>query len=154
MRRLGVMEQDISDLLQDVYLIVHRKLDGFEQRSSAKTWVYRIALRTARDHFKKAHRRHEQSPEDTGTFRAEATQESRLHLHERCELLDSLLANINSKKREVFVLSEIEELSMQDVAVAVNIPIKTAYARLYAAKKEIKAALQRENRKNGAGYED
>src|SRR5262245_44836563 len=52
-QRLGVPESSADDAVQDVFLVVHRKLDGFEGRSSIRTWLYGIALRVARDHRRK-----------------------------------------------------------------------------------------------------
>ena len=58
--------------------------------------------------------------------------------------LDAALAALDEDKRAVFVLFEIEELSMQEVASAVDCPLQTAYARLYAGRKQIEAAFRRD----------
>ena len=44
LRRLGVSEADAPDVLQDVFVVVHRKLGEFEGRSQLKTWIYGIAV--------------------------------------------------------------------------------------------------------------
>src|SRR5690606_13923988 len=50
LRRLGVAEADVDDVCQDVFMVVHRKLDAFEGRSSMRTWIYGICARTASDY--------------------------------------------------------------------------------------------------------
>ena len=49
LRRLGVREGDVPDAVQDIFLIVHRKLGEFEGRSKVTTWLFGICLRVARD---------------------------------------------------------------------------------------------------------
>src|ERR1700722_8443188 len=49
-QRLGVPASQVDDVVQEVFLVVHRKLASFEGRSSLKTWLYGIALRVARAH--------------------------------------------------------------------------------------------------------
>jgi RNA polymerase sigma-70 factor (ECF subfamily) len=58
-RRLGVQEREVEDVAQEVFVIVHRQLPAFEGRSTLKTWLCGIALRTAANHRRKAYRRHE-----------------------------------------------------------------------------------------------
>src|SRR5437773_11370436 len=59
LRYLGVRESDIADVCQEVFVTVHRKIDGFEGRSSVRTWLYRICQRAASDHRRRAYIRQE-----------------------------------------------------------------------------------------------
>jgi RNA polymerase sigma-70 factor (ECF subfamily) len=61
--------------------------------------------------------------------------------------LDAILDKLDDSKRAVFVLYEIEELSMSDVAAAVGCPVQTAYSRLHAARTEVAAAIARISKK-------
>ena len=54
LRRLGVPESDVADAVQDVFLVVHRRLGDFEGRSKVSTWLYGISLRVARDRKRSA----------------------------------------------------------------------------------------------------
>jgi len=68
--------------------------------------------------------------------------------HQARALLDRVLDDLDEDKRAVFVLYEIEELSMNDVAEAVSCPVQTAYSRLHAARKQVQdgiAALRRQS---------
>src|SRR4051812_45143312 len=55
--RLGVDAAAVEDAAQDVFVIAHRRLAGFEGRSSVKTWLFGIALRVSRDHRRSARRK-------------------------------------------------------------------------------------------------
>jgi RNA polymerase sigma factor (sigma-70 family) len=59
LRRLGVPDSDLADVLQEVFVVVHRKLGEFEGRSQVTTWLFRIAFRAARDRRNRAHVRRE-----------------------------------------------------------------------------------------------
>src|SRR5262245_10076008 len=60
--RMGVAERDLDDVLQEVFLAVFRGLPAFEGRSSERTWVYGICIRTCSNYRQRAHRRRERLP--------------------------------------------------------------------------------------------
>jgi RNA polymerase sigma-70 factor (ECF subfamily) len=146
-RRLGVRERDLDDVCQEVFLVVHRKLGEFEGRSSVRTWVYGICVRVASDYRKRAHVRREQVTDVIPEAALDATQDEELERHRALLWLDGVLETLDDDKRAVFVLFEIEQLPMEDVAKAVGCPSGTAYARLYAARKHVEAAARREQAK-------
>jgi RNA polymerase sigma-70 factor (ECF subfamily) len=140
--RLGVSEADVDDVAQEIFLAVHRGLAEFEGRSRVRTWIYGISLRVAGNYRRRAHRRREvRGLEIEGS--EEPTQGDNLERTRSRQLLTDALDGLSERKREVFVLYEIEELSMAEVAQAVDCPLFTAYARLYAARREMKQAIER-----------
>ncbi len=144
LRRLGVGGADAPDVLQEVFVVVHKKLPGFEGRSQLRTWIYGIALRVASDHRKRAYVRRER-PTDALPERAGSAPELKeLERRERVAMLDRALAALSPEKREVLVLFELEELTMKEVAAALECPLMTAYARLYSAREELRKAYVRE----------
>ncbi len=62
---------------------------------------------------------------------------------EQVQLLQSLLDKLDPPKREVFVLTEVEEMTAPEIAAALGIPLNTVYSRLRAARLELEEALQR-----------
>ena len=144
LRRLGVNEAEVEDLCQEVFMIVHRRLPEFEGRSRLRTWIYAIALRRASNHKRRAYHRYER-PTAVPPDQESASDPSGELTQERARaVLDSLLAELSEERREVFVLFEIEELDMREVAEIVGCPLPTAYGRLYAARRELQriAALR------------
>jgi RNA polymerase sigma-70 factor (ECF subfamily) len=144
LRRLGVAERDVEDVCQEVFMVVHRKIGDFEGRSSMRTWVYGIAIRVASDYRKRSHVRREIVTDDVPD---EASSDDPLDEAARREArarLDRILDGLDEDKRAVFVLYEIEQVTMAEIAEAVGCPIQTAYSRLYAARKIVQEAIARE----------
>jgi RNA polymerase sigma-70 factor (ECF subfamily) len=141
LRRLGVAEADLEDVAQEVFIAIHAKLPGFEGRSSLKTWVCGISLRKAADHRRKRGRLREAPLEGAPELQASSGPEALATRNEEVALLMRALAALPDKQREVFVLYELEELEMAEVARAVGCPRFTAYTRLHAARRQIRAAF-------------
>lgn len=150
LRRLGVAEADVEDVCQEVFVVVHRKLPEFEGRARLRTWIYGICIRTASDYRRRAHRRHERPTDAVPDPGSPAVQDAEVRRREARAILDAALAELDDAKREVFVLFEIEELTMAEVAEAVGCPVKTAYSRLYAARAQLEAALARRRTEGGS----
>ena len=138
--RLGVARADIADVCQEVFLIVHRRLEDYDGRP-LHAWCYGICVRVAADYRKRAHRRHETIGEAPAEPRTAAEQERSLELGRARARLERVLAQLDQSKREVFVLYELEELTMSEVAQIVGCPLQTAYSRLHAARKDVRAAF-------------
>jgi RNA polymerase sigma-70 factor, ECF subfamily len=134
MRHLGVAERDIQDQCQEVFVAVFRGLPGFAGRSALRTWIYGICVRVASNHRRKAYVRRERSvsepPETVDPEAHEAFERG-----QRWPALQRLLDTLDAEKRDVFVLYELEELSMREVAEACGCPLQTAYSRLHAARR-------------------
>jgi RNA polymerase sigma-70 factor, ECF subfamily len=142
-RRLGVSPHAVDDVVQEVFLVVHRKLCEFEGRASLKSWLFGITRRVVRDQRRSARRRPseplEQDPRD---FMARAPDEQ-TSLHDQARLLFALLESLDDDKREAFVLAELEQMSGPEIAEALQLNLNTAYARVRAARQAFEAALHR-----------
>jgi RNA polymerase sigma-70 factor (ECF subfamily) len=118
-------------------MVVHRRLPEFEGRSRLRTWIYSIAVRRASNHLRRAFRRRER-PVAMPPERASSDDPgSELERRRARALLDQLLAELSEDRRQVFVLFELEELNMREVAEVVGCPLPTAYGRLYAARRDL-----------------
>jgi RNA polymerase sigma-70 factor, ECF subfamily len=150
LRRLGVAERDVDDVCQEVFVTVHRRLATFEGRSSAQSWLYGICVRTASDYRRRAVHHREVAAGEAHESSIDSNQEDDAALREARATLDRILDALDDDKRAVFVLFEIEELPMTEVAMAVGCPLQTAYSRLHAARREVEAAMHRFRAKQGA----
>jgi RNA polymerase sigma-70 factor (ECF subfamily) len=150
LRRLGVRSADIEDVWQETFIVVHRKLGGFEGRSQLRTWLSAIAVRVASDYRSRAYRRREQATDEVPDVGAAASQQDDLMDQERRALLDRLMAELKPEQREVVVLYEFAELPMQEVAEALGCPLQTAYSRLHAGRKALEQAARRESARKGS----
>jgi RNA polymerase sigma-70 factor, ECF subfamily len=141
LRRLGVPQAQLDDAVQDVFLVVHRRLPEFDGRS-LRGWLYAIAVRVASDHRRgAAQRRTVPLPETLvdprpDPARAREVEEAVLLLHE-------LLGELDEPKRTVFVLGELEELSVPEIAEALAENQNTVSSRLRAARMRFDEAYRR-----------
>jgi RNA polymerase sigma-70 factor (ECF subfamily) len=142
LRCLGVPANELDDACQEVFVVVHRRLPELSSPSALKAWLYGICLRRALARRRAAARRREESiGEDTRTVAAD--QEESVERRERLARALSILESLSDEKRAVFVLYEVEQLTMIEIAEVVGCPMQTAYARLYAARREVEATLKR-----------
>jgi RNA polymerase sigma-70 factor (ECF subfamily) len=148
-RRLGVNESAVDDVVQEIFLVVLRRLGEFESRSTLKTWLFAIVLRVVRDHRRSVRRKSphhtQQGPTDPDTL----SDGSNLGPHETAarveglRVLHELLDTLEDDKREIFVLAELEQLSAPDIAEATGTNVNTVYTRLRAARHDFNTALSR-----------
>jgi RNA polymerase sigma-70 factor, ECF subfamily len=143
LRRLGIPESDVEDVCQEVFVVVHRKLGDFEGRSSLRTWIYGICARTASDYRRSGRVRREVVTDAPPDAPQEGGQHDAVALRQARAQLDRILDELDDDKRSVFVLYEIEELTMAEVAEALACPLQTAYSRLHAARKVVEAGVER-----------
>lgn len=145
--RHGVADGDLPDLCQEVFVVVHRSLAQFEGRSRLRTWLYGICRNVASNHRRRAVVRREvpsdSLPEPEPDLSQAGDPLAALSQKESLARLEQQLAALTAEQREVFVLYEIEELSMREVAEALECSQNTAYSRLYAAREQIRKGLCR-----------
>ncbi len=143
LRRLGVRDADVDDVCQEVFLVVHGKIAGFEPRGSLRSWLYAICVRLAAAYRRRAPVRREvptESPESTDVAPPpDASYEGK----ESLVLLDRALDQLDDDKREVFVLYEVEQLAMPEVADLLGCPLQTCYSRHRAARESVIAFFKR-----------
>jgi RNA polymerase sigma-70 factor (ECF subfamily) len=146
LQRLGVRPMDLEDALQDVFLVVHKKLDGFDPSFALKSWLFGITVRVAVAHRRKAHHHRERAdaelerhPEHTARRGPEAEVIER----EGRERLARILDKLTPEKRAVFVMFEIEGKTTVEIADELGLALGTVYSRLSAARAEFQRAVQR-----------
>ncbi len=145
LRGLGVREASVEDAAQDVFLVVHRRFESFEARSSFRTWLFGIVLRVARNHRRTDQRKGGLAPldgvpevadEGPGPHEEAVTAEA---LRDLSLALDDL----DEAKREVFVLAELEQMCAPEIAETLGLNVNTVYSRLRAARSAFEAAVER-----------
>lgn len=128
--------EDAADVTQQVFLKAYCSMGQFNGRSRFETWLYRLAVNESLQHLRRSRRwRHQQldwEPMDESQPGENA---------EREELLEQALARISPELRSIFLLREVEGLSYQDIAQALQIPEGTVGSRLNRARRELKQHL-------------
>jgi RNA polymerase sigma-70 factor (ECF subfamily) len=148
---LGIPASSVEDVVQDVFVVVHRRLPEFDaERASLRSWLYGIVVRVVRDHRRTFRRKgarlvplgHEGVDEGTVASTGPAPSE----LAERREafaLVCALLDQLDEDKRELLVLSELEEMTAPEIARVLGANVQTVYSRLRAARRAFDEAHAR-----------
>jgi len=148
-RRLGVPDAVLEDAVQEVFVIVHRRLSEFEGRSSLKTWLFGIVRNVSREARRSIRRK---SPHDARGALADpellvaSAEQQPDRLAERGDdnrVLHELLGKLDDDKREVFILAELEQFTVPQIAEAVGCNVNTAYSRLRLARETFAEAAAR-----------
>jgi RNA polymerase sigma-70 factor (ECF subfamily) len=153
LRRLGVPESSCDDALQDVFVAVHSGLSSFRAGSSARTWIYGIALHVALKHRRRFARKEGEGNADSLTENSEAMEDQQPDPHEVAERAEAmrvvmdLVSNMDESRREIFLLAEIEQLTAPEIASIASIPLNTVYSRLRLARQDFDAAVARYQRR-------
>lgn len=142
-RRLGVSARDAEDVAQEVFLAVHAGLPQFEGRSKLKTWICSICLHKVQDYRRQSSRRRETVSADPQAPPLTDTPQDDLLRKQRVQLLEDIIGRLPDAQRQVFVLYELEGLSMSDIARIVACPVFTAYGRLRIARREVRKQFER-----------
>jgi RNA polymerase sigma-70 factor, ECF subfamily len=133
--RLGVHESDLPDAVQDVFVVVHRKLAEFEGRSKVTTWLFAICARVASDRRRMAHVRREVPSGDVPSPALGGDGEEALVDRRRAgRLLETILDRMPEAQRIVFCLFELDEMTGDEIAEVLDVPVGTVRSRLRLAR--------------------
>lgn len=142
-RRMGVAEAAVDDVVQEVFLVAHRRLADFEGRSKIGTWLFGILMRVVSDYRRTLRRKGGLAPlpealaSDGSDCPAGLTEQ-----REAVRVLHRLLDTLDDDKRAVFVLAELEQLTAPEIADALGVNVNTVYSRLRAARRTFDEALE------------
>ena len=142
LRRLGIPPRDRDDLSHDVFLAAFRRLDSFDPTRPLRPWLFGIALRVAARyrelarHVREVSTLHEAEDPLGGPELAYQRTEAQRFV-ERC------LQAVELNRRAVFILHDIDEHPIPEVARALDLPVNTAYSRLRLARAEFTAEAHR-----------
>jgi RNA polymerase sigma-70 factor (ECF subfamily) len=142
LHRLGVVEADLPDVFQEVFVVVHRRRSSFDASSKITTWLFGICVRCVKGWRRRAHRRREVASETPDQASSESPEADASRGQARVRLARVLDA-LDPERRVVFVMYELEELSTDEIARILDIPRGTVHSRLFHARREFEKAVQR-----------
>jgi RNA polymerase sigma-70 factor (ECF subfamily) len=144
LRGLGVPERLLDDASQDVFVAIHRRLAEFRGDSSLRTWIYGIVRHVALNQ-RRSERRHGGVMELASEPASLAPDpHERAQDREAAEFVARFVAALDEKKRDVFVLALLEQMTIPEVAETLGVPLNTAYTRLRAVRQEFAKALAKQ----------
>lgn len=149
---------DAEEVAQDAFVKIHRALDGFRGEASVKTWILRIVMRLSlnrrRDRARSAWRRlglHRRDDADAqGKAAAQVagvtghgqTPETHYMARETRRLVLALVDDLPEPLRQALILSSFEDLSYEQIARVLAVPVGTVSSRIYSARRKLLTALE------------
>ncbi|HEY6728734.1 MAG TPA: sigma-70 family RNA polymerase sigma factor [Polyangiaceae bacterium] len=144
-RALGGPVAERDDLVQDVFIVVHRRLADFDG-ANLPGWLYQIARRRVRDFRRLLWVKHlitRRSPLPEGLVLVGPSPVEALETKEKRILLEGLLQKLNESERAALILFEVEGYSGQQIAAIQAVPINTVWARIHKARRKLQQNLER-----------
>lgn len=141
LRRLGVPEADVDDALQEVFLVVHRRLAEYEDRGLMRAWLFAISRQVAshqRRGMSRTERRHRALVVDASHEDLEELMARR----EAVEAVNSFLDELDEPQRQVFYLADVEGLTAPEISAALGVKLNTVYGRLRLARKRFERLIK------------
>lgn len=143
LRGMGVPDAAIEDAVQEVFIVVHRRLPEFDGRHALRTWLFAIAYRVACDQRRKHRRASTIEPIGENVLDAALTPQERVEQSQRLQVLSAALDTLDDDKRALIVLAELEELTVPEIAALTDTSVNTVYTRLRRARIELHAVLKK-----------
>ena len=144
-------QSDVPDVVQESFIKAYRALPNFRGESAFYTWLYRIAINTAKNHLVSQSRKSPansidvQDAEDYGAsewLKEYASPEREALADELKSTIYMAIDDLPSDLREAITLREIEGLSYEDIAVVMDCPIGTVRSRIFRAREAIDEKLE------------
>lgn len=140
LRRCGVPDPELEDAMQEVLVVVARKLPEYEERGAIRAWLYTIARQVAQHALRAAQRRvRREGAQDDG--RVVEDPHTLLERSEAARFVEEFLAGLGEPLAAVFYLAEIEGLTAPEIATCVGAGLNTVYSRLRLARERFERAL-------------
>ena len=140
LRTFGVREAQLEDAVQDVFVVVHRRLREFEGRAAITTWLFAIARRVAGAYRRK---KTTEPIDDIAEPVDSADTFAALSRAQAAATVMAILETMDEDKRMVLALVELEQLSVPEVARMLELNLNTAYSRLRLARVAFEAAVRK-----------
>ncbi|SUA54604.1 RNA polymerase sigma factor RpoE [Oligella urethralis] len=150
--RILYNQSDVEDVAQETFLKAYRALPKFRNESAFYTWLYRIAVNTARNHLSSKQNQlfvsDQLESQDGETFSLldnltdGETPETHMHNREILEALQAALDDLPEQLRQAIVLRELEGLSYEEIAGVMDCPVGTVRSRIFRAREAISERLK------------
>ena len=137
--------EDAQEVVQDVFVKIHKNLHKFKFRSKFTTWIYRITINTAINCYNRSRKKRFFEINDVRYMEnigVEGSISAGLEAEDTEKAVSSMLANLNADQRTCMILREIEGLSYQEISEVLKIKINTVRTRLKRAREVLVRTVQ------------
>lgn len=148
-------QEDAEEVLQDVFVTLHRKLNLFQGKSAFSSWLYRIVVNAAFMKLRKRRQDKTVSVEDLSpsaqqhfmegdTAKSDNTTDSYTLTRELRDILNTAISKLPDQYRSVFILRDVNGLSNQEVSEVLQLSIPAVKSRLHRSRLMLRKKLQRQ----------
>jgi RNA polymerase sigma-70 factor (ECF subfamily) len=153
LRMLG-NRAEAEDIAQEVFITVFKRIDQFREEAKFTTWLYSITINTCKNRIKYLARRHDRDRDELDDAAEKTTNgaiggpmprapDDALEGARIEKLMQEAIATLDADHREVVVLRDIEDLSIEEICAITNLPDGTVKSRLHRARLQLRKRLQR-----------
>lgn len=143
LQRLAGPGLDADDLLQEVFVVALRKSRDLQRADSPVAWLFGVATKVAATRRRAAFWKRLVGLQDAEDLVSAESPARTLEQKQAAALVQRALGVLSTAKRDVFVLFELQGLSGEETAAALQIPLKTVWTRLFYARREFAAEVRR-----------
>jgi RNA polymerase sigma-70 factor, ECF subfamily len=144
LKRLGIPERELEDVTHDTFMVIYKHFANYDATRPIKPWLFAFACRVASDYRKLGRNARETAtgevPDAAGSG---PLPDTLIAQKQAAALVHEAIQKIAEDRRPVFILAELDEVPMPEIAATLEIPLNTAYSRLRLAREEFKVAVQR-----------
>lgn len=143
-------QADIADVAQESFIKAYRAINSFRADSSFYTWLYRIAVNTAKTHLESNNKTRNhldvdspefQSIDEQGVLASSDTPDRIIESQELQQVIIDAMADLPTELSEAITLREVEGMSYEDMAVVLKVPIGTVRSRIFRARQFIEQRM-------------
>lgn len=144
-------QAEVYDVAQEAFIKAYRALKGFRGDSAFYTWMYRIAINTAKNHLVSRSRRPPASDVDVDEadyyegsepLKDIDTPDGNLMRDQLQQVVDQAIANLPEDLRTALTLREMDGLSYEDIAEVMSCPVGTVRSRIFRARESVDKAIR------------
>ncbi len=146
-RRMTGNHFDAEEVVQEVLMVMYRKLKKFEQRSSLYTWIYKITSTRSINFINRRKVKETFSIDDNSLLNLKADESitDNIAAKEKLEKLDNILQKLPEKQREVFILRNFDEMSYEEISNITGKSVGGLKANYFHAFKKVVELMKKEN---------
>lgn len=143
-RRFGGRGIELEDAVQDVFLVLFQQLHEFQGQAQITTWIYRICANVGSEYRRRLARRARTQAflQRLPFIGGPRTPAQDAETHDDWQLVEKILSTMSAKRRDAFILCELEELSGEEAAKILDVPLATVRTRAHYARQEFLLRVQ------------
>ncbi len=141
-------EDEAQDAAQETFIAAYRNLNNFRNEAKVSSWLHRIAVNQCLTKMRRAKTRSEtaldgEDEKNLLTVPAHLSPARQTEQNERLTVVRAAVATLPPDLRQVIVMKEFEELTFQEIADILQLPVSTVKSRVYTALKQLKMRLEK-----------